>query len=142
MEQGHLPAERQQPLRVPALSPKGVRSLGGSRDEGWSSVSPPWGPARRGWRPMAGNTCCSAASPAKANKRESVWRVAAATCGRRSLRGTHGPLFLERAGWKFGWTRCVPPSPRCWGLIPGRERDLGAVGADQAGNSSHPMSGS
>jgi len=38
---------------------------------------------------------------------------------RRSLRGTHGPLFPESAGRKFGWTRCVPPSQRCRRLIPG-----------------------
>lgn len=114
LEQGHLPAEGQQSLPVPALSPRGVRPLGGPGDEGWSSASLA-GAARRGWRPMAGNTCCSAASPAKANKRESVRRAAAAACGGRSLRGTHGPLFLERVGRKFGWTRCVPPSQRCRG---------------------------
>ena len=140
LEQGHLPAEGQQPLRVPGLSPRAVRSLGGPRDRSWSSASPV-GPARRGWRPMAGNTCCSAASPAKANKRESVRRVAAAACGRRSLRGTHGPLFLERVGRKFGWTRCVPPSSHGQGLIPGCERDPGAAEADQAGNSLNPVSG-
>lgn len=52
----------------------------------------PTGPAGHGWRRMAGNTCSSAAAPPS----PTTGRVFAGRPrpGGRSLRGTHGPLFL------------------------------------------------
>lgn len=62
-----------------------------------------------------------------------------AACGRRSLRGTHGPLFLERGRAEI---RVVPWCAALPALIPGCEWDPRGAKAGRAGNSFSPVSGS
>lgn len=62
-----------------------------------------------------------------------------AACGRRSLRGTHGPLFPERGRAEI---RVVPWCAALPALIPGCEWDPGGAEAGRAGNSFSLVSGS